>query len=74
MGGVAVGEFGLDTASARRWITVDPSGTVATIALPAGFDVTRWGNDWVVGIVRDMLGREEIRRYRILPGADLGEP
>ena len=42
-GGVAVGEFGLDTASARRWITVDPSGTVATIALPAGFDVNAVG-------------------------------
>lgn len=68
-GGVAVGEFGLGTASLRRWIAVDPGGTVAVIELPAGLDVKRWGKDRVVGVVRDALGREEIHCYRILPGA-----
>ncbi len=68
-GGVAVGEFGLGTASLRRWITVDPSGAVALIELPADFDVKRWGTNRVVGVVRDALDRQEIRRYRILPGA-----
>ena len=63
-GGVAVGEFGLGTASPRRWIAVDPGGTVAVIELPAGFDVKRWGRNRVVGVVRDALDREEIHRYR----------
>ena len=61
-GGLAVGEFGLDPASPRAWITVDPDGTVTEIELPAGFAVKRWGPDWVIGIVRDELDREEIHR------------
>jgi len=65
-GGVAIGEFGLGTASPRVWIKVDPRGAVQAIELPAGFDVKRWGPDWVIGVVRDALDREEIRRYRIL--------
>jgi len=69
-GGVAVGEFGLDTASSRRWIAVNPSGTVTTVELPAGFDVMRWGTDWVVGVMRDALDREEIHLYRIPTGTD----
>ena len=68
-GGVAIGEFGLDTASPRVWITVDPNGTTTAIRLPAELDVKRWGPDWVIGVMRDALDREEIRRYRIL--ADL---
>lgn len=67
-GGVAVGEFGLDTASPRRWITVDPSGAATATELPAGLEVKRWGPDWVIGIVRDALDREEVHRYRILAG------
>ena len=70
-GGIAVGEFGVGTASPRRWITVDSSGTVAAVELPAGFDVKRCGTDWIVGVVRDALDREEIRRYRILSGSGL---
>lgn len=68
-GGVAIAEFGLGTASTRRWITVAPNGAVAAIELPAMLEVKRWGPDWVVGVVRDSLGREEIHRYRILIGA-----
>ena len=71
-GGVAVGEFGLGTATSRRWIAVDASGTVAAIELPSGFDVKRWRRDWVVGVVRDALDREEVHRYRILRGAGQG--
>ena len=71
-GGLAVGEFGLDTASPRAWITVDPDGTVTEIELPAGLAVKRWGPDWVIGIVRDELDREEIHRYRILAGGGPG--
>ena len=66
-GGVALGEFGLDTASPRKWVTVDPTGTVAAIELPAGLDVKRWGRDWVIGVVRDALDREEVHRYRVGP-------
>ena len=68
-GGVAIGEFMLDTTSPRVWITVDSDGAVSAIELPAGFDVKRWGSDWVIGVVRDALDREEIRRYRILANA-----
>lgn len=68
-GGVAVAEFRLDTVSPRVWITVDPAGTVNAIELPAGLDVKRWGPDWVIGVVRDALDREEIHRYRIVAGA-----
>lgn len=71
-GGVAVAEFGLGTASPRVWIRVDPAGTAAAIEVPAGFAVKRWGPDWVVGIVRDELDREEIHRYRILAAAGPG--
>ncbi|MDE2980962.1 MAG: hypothetical protein OXU74_07175 [Gemmatimonadota bacterium] len=69
-GGVAIGEFGLDTGSPRVWITVDPNGTATAIELPAGLDVKRWGPDWVIGVVRDALDREEIRRYRILADSE----
>ena len=65
-GGVAIGAFGLDTTSPRAWITVDPNGAVQAVELPAGLQVKRWGPDWVIGVVRDALDREEIRRYRIL--------
>ena len=68
-GGVAVGEFGPGTASPRMWITVQPNGTVATVELPAGLDVKRWGPDWVLAVVRDALDREEIQIWRILAGA-----
>lgn len=68
-GGVAVSEFRLGTVSPRVWITVDPGGTVNAIELPAGLDVKRWGPDWVIGVVRDALDREEIHRYRIVAGA-----
>ena len=68
-GGVAVGDFKLDTVSPRVWITVDPAGTVNAVELPAGFDVKRWGPDWVIGVVRDALDREEIHRYRIVAGS-----
>ena len=64
-GGMAVGEFSLDTTSPRVWITVDRGGAVGAVELPAGLDVMRWGPDWVIGVVRDALDREEIRRYRI---------
>ena len=67
-GGVAAGEFRLDTASPRMWITVDPGGAVNAVELPAGLDVKRWGSDWVIGVVRDALDREEIHRYRIVAG------
>lgn len=69
-GGVAIGEFGLDTASARVWITVNPRGAIYAVELPAGLDVKRWGPDWVIGVVRDALDREEIRRYRILADSE----
>ncbi len=71
-GGVAVAEFGVGTASPRMWITVQPNGTAAAIEVPAGFAVKRWGPDWVMGIVRDELDREEIHRYRILVRAGPG--
>ncbi|WP_420462746.1 hypothetical protein [Candidatus Palauibacter sp.] len=62
-GGVAIGEFRVNTASSRAWIKVDPSGTVTAADLPAGLDVKRWGADWVIGVERDALDREEIHRY-----------
>ncbi len=64
-GGVAIGEFTLDTTSPRVWITVNPDGAVNAIEIPGALDVKRWGPDWVIGVVRDALDREEIHRYRI---------
>ncbi len=69
-GGVAIGEFRVDTTSPRVWIAVDPDGTATATELPAGLDVKRWGPDWVIGVVRDALDREEIRRYRILADSE----
>ncbi len=70
-GGVAIGEFQSGPATPRVWIAVDPNGIVNTIALPPRLDVKRWGPDWVIGVVRDALDREEVHRYRIIdPGAE----
>ena len=65
-GGVAVSEYQVGGPPSRTWIVVDPSGGVALVDLPAGLEVKRWGQDWVIGIVRDELDREEVHRYRIL--------
>ena len=64
-GGVAVGEYQVGTATLRTWVVVDPIGGVALVDLPAGLEVKRWGVDWVIGVVRDELDREEVHRYRI---------
>lgn len=66
-GGVAIGEFGIDMASSRAWIKVDPNGTVTATDLPAGLDVKRWKQDRVIGVARDELGREEIHGYTCVP-------
>ena len=50
-------------------LLADGSTIGAVYSQPA---VKRWGPDWVMGIVRDELDREEIHRYRILVGAGSG--
>ncbi|MDE2751909.1 MAG: hypothetical protein OXI83_04965 [Gemmatimonadota bacterium] len=65
-GGVAVSEYQVGGPPSRTWIVVDTSGGVALVDLPAGLEVKRWGQDWVIGVVRDELDREEVHRYRIL--------
>ena len=67
-GGVAIGEYRWNTASPRAWLMVDSMGRVAAIDLPPALEVKRLGSDWVVGVVRDQLDREEIHRYPILEG------
>ena len=67
-GGVAIGEYRWNTASPRAWFMVDSMGRVAAIDLPPALEVKRLGPDWVIGVVRDELDREEIHRYPILEG------
>ena len=67
-GGVAVGEYQWNTASPRAWFMVDSMGGVSAIDLPPALEVKRVGPDWVIGVVRDELDREEIHRYPILEG------
>ena len=65
-GGVAVSEYQLGAAGSRKWFVVDSIGEVTRVEIPATLDVKRWGPDWVIGVVRDELGRETIHRYSIL--------
>ena len=65
-GGIAVGQYDTGGSSTRIWRTVDSSGTVTSVRIPTSFDVRRWGEDWILAIVRDELDREEVHRYRIL--------
>ena len=65
-GGVAIGEYQAGRAPTRTWVVVDSVGGVTTIDLPGALEVKRWGPDWVIGVVSDELGRDEVRRYRIL--------
>ena len=68
-GGVAIGEYKVGPAPFRAWVTVNRRGGVTAVELPAGLEVKRWGPDWVIGVVRDELDREEIRRYAIVAAA-----
>ena len=65
-GGVAISEYQLGSATSRKWFVVDSVGEVTQIKLPTALDVMRWGPDWVIGLVRDELGRETINRYAIV--------
>ena len=64
--GLAVGDFATGASDTQRWFTVETNGVVATLEIPVAFDVMRWGNDWILVVVRDALDREEIHRYQIL--------
>ena len=66
-GGVAVGEYQVGAPTSGTWMVIDGSGGVALVDLPADLDVSRWGPDWVIGVVRDELDRDEVHRYRIYP-------
>lgn len=68
-GGVAIGEYQWSIASSRAWFIVDSMGRVAAIDLPPALEVKRLGPEWVIGVVRDELDREEIHRYPILEGS-----
>lgn len=65
-GGVAIGAYRSHGAGYRTWLMVNSIGGVTAIDLPATLDVKRLGQDWVIGVVRDDLDREEIHRYAIL--------
>lgn len=70
-GGIAVGQYDIGGSSTRMWRTVDSTGTVTSIRIPTAFNVRRWGEGWVLAIVRDELDREEVHRYRILAAEQL---
>ena len=62
---IAIAQNDVYGEGGRRWVTVDLCGALTVTVLPANMDVKRWKAGWVVGIVRDRVGREEVHAYRI---------
>jgi hypothetical protein len=52
-----------------RWQVFDPDGVfLARVNMPVGFEVRDIGEDYVLGMVRDELGVERLRLYRLEKG------
>lgn len=60
-----------DPYPAMRWWGIDVSGRpVGTLSVPSGLEVTGFGNGFVIGIHKDSLGVETVRRYHIRTPTD----
>ena len=50
----------------RRWLVYKPSGVLlASALLPADFEVTQVGEDFILGIAKDEFDRDLIQIYRL---------
>lgn len=59
-------EYPRNELASHRWVVFDPSGfPLATVATPAGLRIDDIGSDYVLGLVRDELGVEYVRLYRL---------
>lgn len=57
----------------RQWDVFDPEGRLrGSITLPAGFQVTEAGADYLVGVHADSVGVQRVRLYRIACGQSSG--
>lgn len=60
-------------APAQSWLIVDLVGLrAARLVAPEGLRITQVGDGWIVGVHRDPLGVETVRRYEVGPGAPAG--
>ena len=50
------------------WSVFSPDGVLLSIVrTPAGLEVTDAGDGWVLGVWRDALGIEQVRKYELVP-------
>ncbi len=50
-----------------QWTVFDPDGRLlGTVDTPERFDLQQVGPDWVLGVWRDPLGVEYVRRYPLM--------
>ncbi len=57
-----------DPHPAQLWWGIGQTGRpVGRLVSPAGLQVTGFGGDFLIGIHRDALGVETVRRHRITP-------
>lgn len=64
-GPAAIGPFH-DPYPALQWVGIDSTGRpMGTLLTPEGLQATAFGADFLVGIHKDSLGVETVRRYRI---------
>jgi hypothetical protein len=67
-GNLWVSEYRLPTEE-PSWAVFDPDGRfLGVLDTPAGGEVTQIGSDYLLGIWRDELDAEQVRKYRIIKG------
>ena len=58
-----------DPVQPREWMVFDPEGRAhGTIRTPAGLEVHRIGDDFILGVWLDELRVEHVRRYTLRRG------
>jgi len=67
-GSIWVEPYPADAAAPTDWLVLDSAGHQrASVMVPAGFEITEVGPDYVVGIHTDVSGVETIRLYGLIP-------
>jgi len=64
-----VSEYQMPGADSARWSVYAPDGApMATVTVPAEFQITQIGSDFVCGRWQDDVGVEHVRVYRLVKG------